>query len=458
MAGDKQLVKNDGIKLIGFLTGFGVGFGGAVGVAGGMSNFLGLFTPFGWLAASAVATVFLVGVIFQKLAFKLYTHFVDPKLKQSVLAAKVEAAKHSWAAQKQSDEKQKRSSSPYQMPQFPTKKSSSDSFESDVRLELVITGDSEVGKSALLRKFIEDKYSDYTGKTTTIDYKYKTIQCGQGSVSLRLVDTDGSKKLDNQISNRRPFGYLVVYDMTDYESFMSAQKFIRDHCSEFTMVLVGTKADSKSRQQVDDEATSTFLAVYNIPHIKTSAKTGEGVKEAFETLTGEVLKKLYPPNQTSDPFDPNNAATPAYKNMIAIAHEKVFNNYFLKTNDRLTMFGLINRVNLKERKEDLAEFRKIFRGAQSSDQFIKAVIELRDQVRERHKKHSVGAFVGITASDFADCLDDALKEMSRRNTTFDAAYRANMARESRPPVDALSAAFEGDVASDSKIRGYSANP
>ena len=63
-----------------------------------------------------------------------------------------------------------------------------------------------------------------------------------------------------------------------------------------------------------------------------------------------------------------------------------------------------------------------------------------------------------TASDFADCLDDALKEMSRRNTTFDAAYRTNVARESRPPVDALSAAFEGDVASDSKIRGYSANP
>jgi Ras-related protein Rab-1A len=445
--------KNDGIKLLGFLVGFGIGFGGAVGIAGGMSNFLGLFTPFGWLAASAVAAVVLVGVIFQKLAFKLYTHYVDPKLKQRVLAANVESAKDSWVSQKNSDEKKKKSSSSQETTHFLAKRFSANS---DRSLQLIIAGDRAgyssdgIGKSALFTRFMEESYSDYyKGRSTGVDIRNKTIQYGQASVKLRLVDTACSLQELNVSRNDGRCGYLVVYDMTDFESFMSAKTFILEH-PELTMVLVGTKADLKRNQQVYDEETSEFVNKSHIPHIKTSAKTGQGVDEAFKTLTGEVLKKLYPAVKTSDPFDPNNAGTPVYKDMVAIAYEKVFNNYLLKTNDRLTMFGLVNRVNLKEREKDLAEFKKIFREAQSSVQFIERVISFRDRVIDRHKKHSVSALVGITSSDFADCLDDALKEMSRKNTTFAAAYRANIAREARPPVDALTAAFEEGVISDSK--------
>ena len=82
---------------------------------------------------------------------------------------------------------------------------------------------------------------------------------------------------------------LLVYDIADHESFDRVSKWLdnaREHCdpSSTAMLLLGNKLDLDERRAVEKEEAETFAAEQGLVFMEVSAKTGEGVQEAFLLL------------------------------------------------------------------------------------------------------------------------------------------------------------------------------
>jgi Ras-related protein Rab-1A len=341
-------------------------------------------------------------------------------------------------------EKKQKSSTVHDIAYFPHKKKAeqkNDSFnyDDDHLFKFTIIGDSEVGKSCLLLRFTDYTYTRSYINTIGVAYKLRTIAHGDSTIKLQIYDTETQEKSKTVINQNvtGAHGVIVAYDTTDVESFNNVKLWINEQFIDWAntkIILVGTKSDLTDKRQVEYETAKEFAQKIGIPFLETSAKDNTNVEQAFQMLTSEVVKGIIHtvrecPAGVEDPFDPININKPEYANMIGVAREHVTHNYLRHVNNRITLFGIIDREARLQRDQDAENFRDICITARSSDDFIKRTIELRNQVKRRHKKSGVCAFAGITHSNFANCLDDALKAMQKLappDGSFAIAYRRHV--------------------------------
>lgn len=172
----------------------------------------------------------------------------------------------------------------------------------DFLYKIMLIGDSGVGKSALLRRFCDDEYTeDYTA-TIGVDFKIKTLLVDNHTIKLQIWDTAGQERFNSLIRAyfRGAHGIFIVVDMTDEQTLLQVSKnwmtVINEEADmDPTLVLLANKADLQSQAKVTQKQLDRLL----IPHFKTSAKSGLNVREAFEMLAREILKKRrsYPSGQ-----------------------------------------------------------------------------------------------------------------------------------------------------------------
>lgn len=171
---------------------------------------------------------------------------------------------------------------------------------------LVLIGDSGVGKSCLLLRFADDKWTDSYISTIGVDFKIRTIELDQKTIKLQIWDTAGQERFRTISSTyyRGAHGIIVVYDVTNRVSFDNVQrwlseidKYARENVNK---LLVGNKADAAegadSSRQVPMEDGKKFAEGKDIPFLETSAKTGTFVDTAFLMMAHEIKNKM---NSTS---------------------------------------------------------------------------------------------------------------------------------------------------------------
>lgn len=176
------------------------------------------------------------------------------------------------------------------------------SSEQELLFKILVLGDSGVGKSSLLRRYVDDKYEDTYISTIGVDFKIKTI-CLDGDVMIKmqLWDTAGQERFRSvtQSYYRGADGIFFVIDMTDLQTLRSLpSSWIHDlveHCGSLdpgdpeapAMILLANKADLSGHAQVKD----THLDPLLMPHFKTSARTGANVNAAFEAMCRAIMEK-----------------------------------------------------------------------------------------------------------------------------------------------------------------------
>lgn len=163
-------------------------------------------------------------------------------------------------------------------------------------LKLCLLGDGAVGKTSLVYRFIEGRFSTDFKSTLGVNLLKKkiTIEEMNASVTCNIWDLGGQeayRKLRNlylEGSN----GALIVYDVTNPASF----KNLDDWLSSFKnlrgnrpTLLIGNKIDL-SRKVTADQAKEYAKTHENMVYLETSAKTGENVEEAFKQLIKTVLE------------------------------------------------------------------------------------------------------------------------------------------------------------------------
>ena len=168
-------------------------------------------------------------------------------------------------------------------------------YYSDYIFKIVLIGDTSVGKSCLLTRFADDQFTDNYVTTIGVDFRFKTMIVMDKIIKVQVWDTAGEERY-RSITNayyRGAEGILIVFDLTNEESFKSIQNWINE-VTVFTgkdviIICLGNKSDLKreiSKNTIDEFKKKTNLEIFNV-----SAKTGEGVEEAFKHIIELLIKK-----------------------------------------------------------------------------------------------------------------------------------------------------------------------
>jgi len=168
--------------------------------------------------------------------------------------------------------------------------------------KILLIGDSTVGKSSLLLRFVEDRFEEDTVSTMHgMDSKEKDVVTRDGkTVRLSLWDTAGQERMGFLTSSyyRGAQGILIVYDMTNSESYKNISNWLgeieRYAYGSTIKVLVGNKSDledTRSKEVPKEKAQAYASEELNIQYIETSARTGENVTEAFMKLVEKIKEK-----------------------------------------------------------------------------------------------------------------------------------------------------------------------
>jgi Ras-related protein Rab-7A len=168
-------------------------------------------------------------------------------------------------------------------------------------LKVIILGDSGVGKTSLMNRFVKNKFNMHYKATIGADFMTKDITIHDKSVTLQIWDTAGQERFQSigVAFYRGADCCVLVYDVTNSKSFEQIDtwkaEFLRQtqqsNPESFPFLLVGNKIDSLTDEHLNLKSRIEEWCGNNIPHIETSAKEGTNVEEAFKLLASEGLKK-----------------------------------------------------------------------------------------------------------------------------------------------------------------------
>mmetsp|Transcript_27043 Transcript_27043/g.37992 ORF Transcript_27043/g.37992 Transcript_27043/m.37992 type:complete len:205 (-) Transcript_27043:80-694(-) len=170
--------------------------------------------------------------------------------------------------------------------------------EYDYLFKLLLIGDSGVGKSCLLLRFADDTYTESYISTIGVDFKIRTIELDGKTIKLQIWDTAGQERFRTITSSyyRGAHGIIVVYDVTDMESFNNVKTWLSEidkyATDNVNKLLVGNKCDLVVKKVVDFNTAKDFADSLGIPFLETSAKNATNVEQAFMTMSAEIKRRI----------------------------------------------------------------------------------------------------------------------------------------------------------------------
>jgi Ras-related protein Rab-1A len=128
--------------------------------------------------------------------------------------------------------------------------------------------------------------------------KIRTIELDGKTIKLQIWDTAGQERFRTITSSyyRGAHGIIVVYDVTDMESFNNVKQWLHEidryACENVNKLLVGNKSDLTAKRVVSTEQGKEFADSLGIEFLETSAKTSTNVEQAFLTMASQIKARM----------------------------------------------------------------------------------------------------------------------------------------------------------------------
>ncbi|KAJ6231928.1 ras and ef-hand domain-containing protein [Anaeramoeba flamelloides] len=160
------------------------------------------------------------------------------------------------------------------------------------QFKVVLLGESAVGKSSMVVRFVNNTFSEKIESTIGATYTNYEVDLGDYFVKLQIWDTAGQERYHSltPMYYRGAKGAFIVYDITSYDSFERAQDWVNELRSEGSpdakIMLIGNKIDLE--RVVKKEEAMKYAQDEKLLYYECSAKSGVGVHDAFLELTKSI--------------------------------------------------------------------------------------------------------------------------------------------------------------------------
>ena len=162
-------------------------------------------------------------------------------------------------------------------------------------MKIIVAGNSSVGKSTLLKRYIEGKYIQTSKLTVGVDHFSKELHYFDTLCKMQLWDLGGQDRFRYivDIALRGAHGALLLFDITNYSSFISLDKWVqllRTQNKGLPILLVATKCDLHDCSVVKNVLIPKIIDRNKMcDYIETSSKTGQNIERVFESLVNYLF-------------------------------------------------------------------------------------------------------------------------------------------------------------------------
>ena len=175
----------------------------------------------------------------------------------------------------------------------------------DFLFKMILIGDSGVGKSNILLKYLKNEFQQNTKATVGVEFGTKTVEIDNKKIKVQIWDTAGQERYRSITSAyyKGAKGAFIVYDITRKASFENIDKWIEDLKSNgdknVSIMLIGNKSDLADKREVQTDEGIKKSEESKVAFLETSALNGENVAKAFE----QIIEQIYQNNCSNDDED-----------------------------------------------------------------------------------------------------------------------------------------------------------
>ena len=174
----------------------------------------------------------------------------------------------------------------------------SSDIKEDYKLKVVIVGDSGVGKTNLIKRFVTNSFNQNSKATVGVEFLSKSYRINDQVFKIEMWDTAGQERYKSITAAyyKGAKGALIVYDITQKTTFENISKWMTEikekSSKDMKVMIIGNKTDLKDERQVTTEEASLKAQDLGAPIMETSALDASNVKEAFYDLMKEMYKEI----------------------------------------------------------------------------------------------------------------------------------------------------------------------
>ena len=166
----------------------------------------------------------------------------------------------------------------------------------ELKLKILIIGDSGVGKTSILLKYVDNFFPDTHIATIGVEYKTVVMTKGKYKITLNIWDTAGQERFKSITKSffSNANGIIFVYDITNRESFSGSsgvKNWIKDseEYGKFDRVICGNKTDLENKRKVKLDELKEYGIKKKMDFFETSAKTGDNIEKIFDKLVDNII-------------------------------------------------------------------------------------------------------------------------------------------------------------------------
>jgi small GTP-binding protein len=167
----------------------------------------------------------------------------------------------------------------------------------EIIFKYILIGDLGSGKTSLINRYINNNYIENYICTVGVDFMTKTIKIDGDIIKIQIWDTAGMEKYQNITTSyyRSANAGIILFDLSNRDSFNSLDRWITtfyentNPLNNTSLIIIGNKKDLDDK--IPEEEIKEYMSIKKLKYYEASAKTGEGVIEALDSLTNTLYNK-----------------------------------------------------------------------------------------------------------------------------------------------------------------------
>jgi small GTP-binding protein len=158
-------------------------------------------------------------------------------------------------------------------------------------VKVVLLGDTGVGKSSLVLRFVTNNFKPYSESTIGASFMSKMIMVDGKPIKFQIWDTAGQEKYHSlaPMYYRGAAAAIIVYDITRSNTFKTLKNWVQELMSqgppEIAIAIAGNKADLADQREVESSAATAYAQEIGAMYLETSAKDDLNVHDIFVQLS-----------------------------------------------------------------------------------------------------------------------------------------------------------------------------